>query len=237
MFSATEVSGNIGMSIARYLCVRRLFQKTYNPKSLFYLAYKTARLKGIDMSVLPQCIQDMQHDMDTQILACGEDIDHTLATEELKHWNWTTQSRLPIQLFLAVMHISEVPEWLDDTMLIENIYYFKELINIRDPYDSDELNEWNAGNRPFKTIWKICRRCYVNSDDFENYRFIYNKTAYIEDAEDIIHMMHDSASWCQLCHTCPLFKISHVFENSSNNMNRESSSSGDEGLDSVSYFI
>ena len=225
------------MSIAKFLCVRRLFEKVYNPKSLFYEAYKTARLNGLDLSILPKPILNMQHDLDTQIIACGEDIDDILAMEELKHWDWTKQNRLPLQLYLAVMHLNEIPEWLDETMLIECVYYFKELINHRDPYDTDEFNAWNMNGKPFKTMWKICKSCYSNCEDPDEYRFMYNRTVFVEDAEDIINRLQDGSSWCQLCHTCPLFNISVIYENSPNKKRRYSTSSDDDEYMSNSFFV
>ncbi len=227
------------MSIARFLCVRRLFEKVYNPKSLFYEAYKTARLNGLDLSILPKPILNMQHDLDTQIIACGEDIDHTLAMEELEHWDWTEQNRLPFQLYLAVMHLKEIPEWLDETMLIECVYYFKELINYRDPYDTDEFNAWNINGKPFKTMWKICKFCYTNCEDPDEYRFMYNRTVFVEDAEDIIKRLQNGSSWCQVCHTCPLFNISVIYENSPNKKRRYSNSSEEEDFEymSNSFFV
>ncbi len=225
------------MSIARFLCVRRLFEKTYNPKSLFYEAYKTARLNGLDMSILPKPILDMSHNMDTQIIACGEDINHTIAMEELNFWDWTKQKNLPFQLFLAVMHLKEIPDWLDETMLVESIYYFKELINYRDPYDADELNIWNGNRKPFRTMWKICKSCYTHCEDPDEYRFIYNRTIFVEDAEEILNRLHDSNSWCQICHTCPLFTISVMYENSPNKKRKYSTSSDEDDYMSNSFYV
>ncbi|AFV91529.1 nonstructural protein NS3 [Pseudoplusia includens densovirus] len=226
------------MSNSRIALIRRLFApKVYNPKSMFYLAYKSARLNGVSFSRLPKKIRKMQHDMDTQIIACGEDIDHTLAIEELEKWDWTQQKRLPFQLFLAAMHLKEIPDWLDETMLIESVYYFKELINYRDPYDTDEFNTWNMNGKPFKTIWKICKFCYTNCEDPDEYRFMFNRTVFAEDAEEIVQRFQDESSWCEICHTCPLFNISVIYENSPNNKRKCSSSSDDEDIISDSFYV
>lgn len=237
VFCASDSKCPIGMSIAKFLCIRRLFEKVYNPKSLFYEAYKTARLNGLDMSILPKPILKMSHDMDIQIIACGEDIDHTIAMEELKYWDWTKQTRLPFQLFLAVMHLTEIPEWLDETMLIENVYYFKELRNHRDPYDTDEFNSWNCNEKPFRTFWKICKDCFIHCENPDHYKFMYTRTVFVEDADDIVNRLSDGDSWCQLCHTYPLFTISTIYENSPNNKRRYSSSSDDDDYMSNSFYV
>lgn len=225
------------MSIAKFLCVRRLFQKSYNPKTLFYEAYKTARLNNLDMSVLPISIQRMSYDLDNQILLCDEDFNDIVASEKLSHWDWTSIKRLPIALFLALMHLKEIPDWLDETMLVESNYYHKELINIRDPYDTDELNEWNNLRKPFKTMWKICKNCYLNCEDPDQYRFIYNKCIFIEDAELIMSRLQDGSSWCEMCHTTPLFALSVVYENSPNRKRLCYDSSDDDDYITESFFV
>lgn len=199
------------MSIPRYLVIRRLFAKSFEPKSLFYLAYKCARLQGLDLNVLPKSILKQQYQLDTEIIKCGEDMDHTIAKLQLLNWNWSIQNRLPFQLFLAVMCTTEIPEWIDETMQVVAVYYFKELINLPDPYDTDELNDWNLNARKPKTLWRICKFCKETTEDIDNYRFICNRSIFIEDAEDIILRLQNEKTWCDICHTCPLITLHNAY--------------------------
>ncbi|QHN64365.1 NS3 protein [Ambidensovirus sp.] len=189
---------------------RRLFpRRTYNPKTLFYLAYKTARLNCVDMSELPLTIRNQQKEVDNYILKCDEDINNVIGTEHLNNFDFSKGSRLEIYMYLAIQNIKEIPDWLDETMWVQKHYYVN---------NSQQYEECEMSGLILKTSnVKQCVECFEEScklaeHDVLSHRIsgllFKNKTAY--DANDILNLLQDGGMYCETCITTPLFSIHRI---------------------------
>ncbi|AAC17998.1 nonstructural protein NS3 [Diatraea saccharalis densovirus] len=188
------------------ICKRRLFEtKTYNPKTLFYLSYKTARLNGLDLSTLPLTIRKLQNKIDKHILWCDEDIENVLGAERLTKWNFNIIQPLPVNVFLALQNLTEIPDWLDETMWVQ----FKWIYNKSTTFEFDDFQEKFIEHKHYE---KICHNCFNRFLDHALQEMsTIEKTIinYIKpfDAGDILNILQDSYHWCEYCHITPLFRL------------------------------
>lgn len=187
---------------------RRLFGRTYNPKTLFYLAYKTARLNCLDISKLPLTIRNQQYEIDQCILWCDEDINHIIGEEHLNDWDFSTIQYLPIHMFLALQNLKEIPEWLDETMWIE--FYW--ILNESYIGEFDHANERMIEQRMCVKQCKKCFKTFTEQASFDPVIIRYTKVTYVQvhDAERILSILQDMYYWCESCKCTPLFKLIKV---------------------------
>lgn len=206
--------------------IRKLFgTKCFRPKTLLYYAYKCAVSNGINIENMSRVLSNITPVLNKFILSSEESFGLSVHFDALKIWDWSVAVTMPNSLFLTLMDINDyenvIGDNLQDTMLVCKTYYFK----------NRRVRLTNGNN-----MKKICRKCFNNEDNPDDFTYMLDSTIFVEDIEEFMPniICNDKDYWCQQCYTMPLFTLHTVYGNC---IKRRYSTSSDEDVDLYSRYV
>lgn len=171
-----------------------------------YLSYKSLRLNGVKLDeelppVLFDHFESKFKEYDLKILQTVEDFYNEECVKELNHHNWAIASHIDANMYMTLMNIEQIPDFLHEYMIVFSHYVRREptgRVIVREMYSRD-----------------MCIDCFNNHQDirdFNAYTYWMYKYGNKLNAEDIIGFMQYERNWCCICKTTPLFILKRVHD-------------------------
>lgn len=173
------------------LCV---ISSMYQPLSLFFWAYKSCRVNNLFPENIPHGIKTLVSEYDEMLLQYNKKEEIQYIKDTLMMWNWRVQTLLPDICFDYLLQLSEVPEFVDESMWIVRNYYMKQ----RRDWVYHEHNNWD-----------LCPTCFQSDIFVDNYTYMHIKDIYKGSGEFITGsiLSNEYQMYCDICKFTPLYEL------------------------------